>query len=44
MRKLWLALLFFAGGLAHELRNPTGCHTICASQAHGPRRRKDSSC
>jgi hypothetical protein len=33
MRKLWLALLFFAGGVSHEIRNPFSCHCITARQA-----------
>jgi len=39
MRKLWLALLFLAGGVAHELRTPTHCLCITASGSSGPRRR-----
>lgn len=39
MRKLWLAFLFFAGGFAHELRNPTQCLCITSTHAAGPRRR-----
>jgi len=30
MRKLWLALLFLAGGLAHELRHPLNCQAVTA--------------
>jgi hypothetical protein len=40
MRKIWFALLFFAGGLAHEVRNPTSCHAIATSHATGTRRRR----
>ena len=40
MRKIWLALLFFAGGLAHEVRNPTSCLCVNATYVHGPRKRK----
>jgi hypothetical protein len=39
MRKLWLALLFLAGGCAQELRHPTDCHCITASRTSGVRRR-----
>jgi nitrogen-specific signal transduction histidine kinase len=28
MKKLWMALTFLAGGLAHELRNPLSCQCI----------------
>ena len=27
MKKLWLALSIFAGGMAHELRNPLTCQS-----------------
>jgi hypothetical protein len=42
MKKIWLALLFLAGGVAHEIRNPVTCHTIASRQTTGPatRRRK----
>jgi hypothetical protein len=33
MKKLWLALIFFAGGLAHEVRNPVSCQCITARQS-----------
>lgn len=33
MRRLWLSLLFLAGGIAHELRNPVNCQCIAARQA-----------
>ena len=36
MRKLWLALLFLAGGLAHELRHPVSCQSIAASARQLP--------
>lgn len=39
MRKLWFALIFCAGGLAHEWRTPTHCHSVTASSPQGPRRR-----
>jgi hypothetical protein len=39
MKKLWFALLFFAGGVAHEVRNPTSCQCI-ASVSLSPRRPK----
>lgn len=29
-RKLWFSLLFFAGGLAHEVRNPTQCQSVAS--------------
>ena len=28
MKRFWLALLFFAGGFAHEVRQPFECHTL----------------
>ncbi|MFH0129400.1 hypothetical protein ACGLHS_04270 [Variovorax sp. VaC1] len=33
MKKLWLALLFLSGGIAHEIRNPVSCQCISARQA-----------
>jgi len=39
MRKLWFALLFLAGGIAQELRNPVSCQTIATRQAAEPARR-----
>jgi hypothetical protein len=39
MKKLWFALLFFAGGVAHEVRNPTNCQCI-ASVSLSPRQTK----
>jgi len=39
MKKLWFALLFFAGGVAHEVRNPTSCQCI-ASVSSSPRQTK----
>ncbi|WP_268904911.1 hypothetical protein [Caenimonas soli] len=39
MKKLWLALLFFAGGIAHEVRNPASCQCITARQTAEPRKR-----
>ena len=41
MRRLWLALLFFAGGLAHEVRNPANCHLVAVRQGAEPRKRKE---
>jgi hypothetical protein len=38
MKKLWLAMLFLAGGFAHEVRNPLNCHSISSRQLAGPRR------
>lgn len=46
MKKLWLALLFLAGGIAHEARNPVSCQCITARQLTGPgtrRKRRDAS-
>ncbi|SCK32183.1 hypothetical protein VAR608DRAFT_2793 [Variovorax sp. HW608] len=40
MRKLWFALLFFAGGMAHELRHPLSCQAISVRQGTDPRQRK----
>ncbi|WP_283093801.1 hypothetical protein [Achromobacter sp. Marseille-Q0513] len=40
MRKLLLVLILFAGGLAHELRNPLSCQAITARKDIGPRRQK----
>jgi hypothetical protein len=28
MNRWWLALLFLAGGVSHEIRQPVGCHCI----------------
>jgi hypothetical protein len=39
MKKLWLALLFFAGGFAHEVRHPLNCHLIASRRAARPERR-----
>jgi hypothetical protein len=35
MKKLWLALLFFAGGFAHEIRNPVNCLLIASRRVTG---------
>ncbi|WP_255352845.1 hypothetical protein [Achromobacter sp. RTa] len=43
MRKLLLVLILFAGGLAHELRNPLSCQTIAARKDLDPRRQKRES-
>ncbi len=44
MRKLWLALLFLCGHVAHEWRNPLQCHTVSvASRAEAKRRRPRTS-
>jgi hypothetical protein len=40
MKKLWLALLFFAGGVAHEVRHPLSCHAISSRQGDGPKKRR----
>jgi hypothetical protein len=42
MKRLWLALLFFAGGVAQEVRHPTSCETITARYAWSPTRRRSS--
>jgi len=39
MKKLWLALLFFAGGVAHEVRNPVNCHLIASRRVAKPESR-----
>jgi hypothetical protein len=36
MKRLWLALLFFAGGVAHEIRNPVSCHLIASRRTTRP--------
>ena len=28
MKRIWFALTFFAGGFAHELRNPLNCQCL----------------
>ncbi|HEX2011729.1 MAG TPA: hypothetical protein VJN44_12405 [Roseateles sp.] len=40
MRKLWFALLFLMGGLAHEIRHPTQCHSITSRFSAAPQRRR----
>jgi hypothetical protein len=40
MKKLWLALVFLAGGVAQELRHPTHCSCITARQSAAPKRRR----
>jgi len=39
MKKIWFALIFLAGGISHEIRNPTSCHSITARQPAGPGKR-----
>lgn len=39
MKKLWFALLFFTGGVAHETRNPVSCQCITAREFVGARKR-----
>ena len=39
MKKIWFALLFLAGGISHEIRNPISCHCITARQRTEPRTR-----
>jgi hypothetical protein len=38
MRKIWMALLFLAGGIATEIRNPITCETVPVRQQWEPRR------
>ncbi|SFN03066.1 hypothetical protein [Variovorax sp. OV329] len=40
MKRLWFALLFLAGGVAQELRNPVNCQTIATRQVVGALRRR----
>ena len=40
MKKIWLALLFFAGGVAHEVRNPLNCQCMAARPFAVPARRR----
>jgi hypothetical protein len=37
MKKLWFALLFLAGGITHEIRNPVSCQCITARFSPTPR-------
>ncbi|WP_164546844.1 MULTISPECIES: hypothetical protein [unclassified Variovorax] len=39
MKKLWLALIFFAGGIAHEIQNPVSCQCISSRKEDGSRTR-----
>ncbi|MDM0019494.1 hypothetical protein [Variovorax saccharolyticus] len=39
MKKLWFVLLFLAGGVAHEVRNPVGCQCINVRESEGGRKR-----
>jgi len=39
MKKIWFVLLFLAGGISHEIRNPVSCQCIASRQA-APRRVK----
>ncbi len=39
MRSLWFALLFLAGGISHELRNPVRCQCIASRHVAGGKRR-----
>jgi hypothetical protein len=39
MKSFWLALLFLAGGVSHELRHPTSCQLIAQRQVAGKRSR-----
>ncbi|MDN8617894.1 hypothetical protein [Variovorax ginsengisoli] len=38
MRRLLFSLLFLAGGVAHEWRNPVNCQCISARQVIGAER------
>ncbi|WP_259652121.1 hypothetical protein [Variovorax sp. UMC13] len=40
MKTLWFALLFMAGGIAHELRNPVSCQCITARAATGAEKKR----
>jgi hypothetical protein len=42
MKKIWLALLFFAGGVAHEIRNPVSCQCITARAPARSQKRRGS--
>jgi len=42
MKKLWFALLFLAGGFAHEVRQPTNCQCISTRSTTGPSKRKNA--
>ena len=39
MKKIWFALLFFVGGISHEIRNPVSCLCITSRQPAEPRPR-----
>jgi hypothetical protein len=36
MRKIWFALIFFAGGISHEIRNPVNCLCIVGRRSAAP--------
>jgi hypothetical protein len=40
MHKLWLALLFLAGGVSYEARHPYTCESIPARRETWPGRRQ----
>ena len=40
LRKVFFALLFFAGGFAHELRNPITCELVTTRAESVLRKRK----
>jgi hypothetical protein len=42
MRRIWFALLFFAGGIAHEVRNPVNCQLLSTRSGVELRKRKVS--
>jgi hypothetical protein len=43
LRKLWLALVFLAGGFVQEIRHPTSCELITARQVVNATKRKRST-
>jgi hypothetical protein len=43
MKKLWFALFFFAGGIAHEVRNPVSCQCIATRVNARPRQSSAST-
>jgi hypothetical protein len=43
MRKIWFALLFLAGGISQEMRNPLTCETTSARYQLWPGKRRQST-
>lgn len=41
VRKILFALLFLAGGISHEIRNPISCLCIASGSGAEPKRRRD---